>query len=330
MAGLAPFFNVQFFDSEGLPAADYLLYTYVSGTTTPKGSYTNQAASASNTNPIELDADGRCSLWLADDEEYSIELHTPADALVKRWDDIAAIPVLDVGSYVPLAGGVTMTGRFNLAGAAQASLQPVTLQQLTDAVATGTSGSATAAALAAEAAARTAADATHTAAIAAETAARIAAIAAITTTVGGINPSAAAAPIGSIIMWFHGALPSGYLACEGGVGNRTTHAALFALWSTSFGNGDGSLTFGLPDFRGYFPRGWDNTAGVDPGRALGSTQADEIKAHTHSITITDTDLNGPLVANASSGVNTTGATASTGGTETRPKNLAVRFLVKAV
>jgi len=330
MAGLAPFFNVQFFDSAGLPAAGYLLYTYETGTTTPKTSYADQNESAANTNPIVLDADGRCSLWLADDAEYAIALHTPADALVKRWDDVAAVPVLSVGDYVPLAGGVTMTGRFNLVGAAQAALQPVTLQQLTDAISTGTSGSTTGAALAAETAARIAADTALAGTVTAEAAARTAADAALAASIAAINGAASAVPVGTVIMWFHGALPSGYLALEGGVGNRTTHAALFALWSTSFGNGDGSLTFGLPDFRGYFPRGWDNTAGVDPGRALGSTQADEIKAHTHAITITDTDLNGPLVANASTGVNTTGATQSTGGTETRPKNLACRFLVKAV
>ena len=58
MATNAPFFNPQFVDNAGLLAAAHLLYTYDSGTSTPKASYTDQAGLVANANPIVLDAAG--------------------------------------------------------------------------------------------------------------------------------------------------------------------------------------------------------------------------------------------------------------------------------
>jgi hypothetical protein len=140
MAALAPFFNAQFFTNVGVPAAGFLLHSYESGTTTPKQTFTSQAATATNTNPIVLDADGRCNLWL-DSGEYTFRLETPDGALVKSWDDVAGIPLAGENAFVPLAGNVTMTGRFNLAGPAQSGLQPVTLTQMNDAITGVTTGS---------------------------------------------------------------------------------------------------------------------------------------------------------------------------------------------
>lgn len=86
-AYLAPYFNTQFFDGANV-AAGYKLYTYSSGTTTPKTAYTNQAGTVAHTNPIILDADGRVpvQLWLGEGE-YTFVLKTAADATVKTWDD---------------------------------------------------------------------------------------------------------------------------------------------------------------------------------------------------------------------------------------------------
>lgn len=140
MAALAPFFNAQFFTNLGVPAAGFLLHTYDSGTTTPKATFTSQSAASANTNPIELDEDGRCNLWLGAGE-YTLRLETPGGALVKSWDDVAGIPEAGQSAFVPLAGNVTMTGRFNLAGPAQSGLQPVTFTQLNDAITGVTTGS---------------------------------------------------------------------------------------------------------------------------------------------------------------------------------------------
>jgi len=53
-----------------------------------------------------------------------------------------------------------------------------------------------------------------------------------------------------------------------------------SVWR-GYGPGDGTATFTLPDFRGYAPRLWDDGAGVDSGRVLGSFQADSMQGHRH-------------------------------------------------
>lgn len=81
----------------------------------------------------------------------------------------------------------------------------------------------------------------------------------------------------------HGAstAPTGWLKCNGAAVSRTTYADLFAAIGTTWGTGDGSTTFNVPDFRGEFPRGWDDGRGVDTGRVFGSAQAQAMQAHQH-------------------------------------------------
>jgi len=55
---------------------------------------------------------------------------------------------------------------------------------------------------------------------------------------------------GLIFPWTTATAPSGYLLCSGAVVSRTTYADLFAVIGTTFGSGDGSSTFGIPDLRG--------------------------------------------------------------------------------
>jgi len=57
-------------------------------------------------------------------------------------------------------------------------------------------------------------------------------------------------PAGSIIAWSGSTAPDGWLLCQGQAISRTTYAALFAICSTTFGVGDGSSTFEVPDMRG--------------------------------------------------------------------------------
>lgn len=66
--------------------------------------------------------------------------------------------------------------------------------------------------------------------------------------------------------------PAGYLAANGDEVSRETFAPLFAVIGTIYGEGDGETTFNLPDIRGEFIRGWDDSNTVDPDRALGSKQ----------------------------------------------------------
>jgi len=81
--------------------------------------------------------------------------------------------------------------------------------------------------------------------------------------------------------------PNGWLACDGSAVSRLTYVALFNMVGTTFGNGDGSTTFNLPDLRGEFIRGFDGGRGVDPSRVFGSSQSDGIKSHNHTATSTN-------------------------------------------
>lgn len=76
--------------------------------------------------------------------------------------------------------------------------------------------------------------------------------------------------------------PAGWFRANGAAVSRTVYAALFAKIGTTYGDGDGVNTFNLPDPRGKFIRVLDDGRGIDVGRVLGSSQADEIRSHNHS------------------------------------------------
>lgn len=76
--------------------------------------------------------------------------------------------------------------------------------------------------------------------------------------------------------------PAGWLKANGAAVSRTAYAALFDRIGTTFGAGDGSSTFNLPDMRGEFVRALDDGRGVDAGRILGSAQANQNASHTHT------------------------------------------------
>lgn len=79
----------KFFDNSGNPAVGYLLYTYASGTTTPVTTWQDQGLGSANSNPITLDANGECLLWLDQAQEYTFVLKTAAGATVRTTDDIS-------------------------------------------------------------------------------------------------------------------------------------------------------------------------------------------------------------------------------------------------
>jgi microcystin-dependent protein len=94
-------------------------------------------------------------------------------------------------------------------------------------------------------------------------------------------------PAGAIQLFAMNVIPSGWLECNGAAISRATYAQLFNTIGTTYGAGDGSITFNIPDMRGQFARGWDNGRGVDPGRALGSLQGSANQAHNHTVSVTN-------------------------------------------
>jgi microcystin-dependent protein len=155
-------------------------------------------------------------------------------------------------------------------------------------------------------------------------------------------------PAGVISAFGGVAAPDGYLLCNGQAVSRTgVYAKLFAAIGVAYGAGDGSTTFNLPDFRGMFLRGLDGAAGNDPnsatrtasatggntGNNVGSKQTDELKSHSHTLTFASAfasiNASSPGTTGfAVSGSSSTNTIQNTGGSETRPKNVYVNYIIK--
>lgn len=84
-------------------------------------------------------------------------------------------------------------------------------------------------------------------------------------------------PVGAVFAFASAATPAGYLLCNGQAVSRTVYAALFSVIGTTFGSGDGSTTFNVPDMRDWFVRGRGDS------RQLGSTQPSAFGSHTHPL-----------------------------------------------
>jgi len=125
--------------------------------------------------------------------------------------------------------------------------------------------------------------------------------------------------------------PAGWLKANGALVSRTTYASLFAVIGTTYGAGDSSTTFALPDMRGEFPRGWDDGRSIDSGRVFGSAQSGEIQSHTHTTNAGSDGVGQSPLNRVAMGANNivTGPTIqATGGTETRPRNVALLACIK--
>lgn len=110
-----------------------------------------------------------------------------------------------------------------------------------------------------------------------------------------IGASASSTPVGTVNTFAGAAAPSGWLLCSGQAISRTTYAGLFSILGTTYGVGDNSTTFNIPDLRGRIPAGVDNMGGSDAGRldwanTLGTTggaqthtlSSTEMPSHTHT------------------------------------------------
>jgi phage-related tail fiber protein len=82
---------------------------------------------------------------------------------------------------------------------------------------------------------------------------------------------------GALLPFATKTVPSGWLKCNGAPISRQVYAVLFAAIGVTYGAGDGATTFNLPDLRGEYLRGWDDSRGIDSGRAFGSWQGDAMR-----------------------------------------------------
>lgn len=108
-------------------------------------------------------------------------------------------------------------------------------------------------------------------------------------------PVTSIAPTGAVMPFAGSSAPIGWLLCYGQAVSRTTYAALFSVLSTTYGVGDGSTTFNLPDMRGRVVAGLDNMGGTSadrltsPGSTTGGIDGDTLGntggAETHVLTV---------------------------------------------
>lgn len=80
-----------------------------------------------------------------------------------------------------------------------------------------------------------------------------------------------AVPVGAVMPFAGSTAPAEWLLCAGQAVSRTQYPALFAVIGTTYGNGDGSTTFSLPDLRGRVVAGLDNMGGTAASRLTSTT-----------------------------------------------------------
>jgi len=148
-------------------------------------------------------------------------------------------------------------------------------------------------------------------------------------------------PTGCIIPWSDTSVPTGFLECNGAAVSRSTYATLFAIVATTYGSGNGSTTFNLPDLKDNVPLGRSNSAALastggantvgSTGNVGGSTanatlSTAQLASHSH--TITAGTAPGPTGVRAfvygSSGGTSTG-TSNTGSGTGHDHNMSATF-----
>jgi microcystin-dependent protein len=174
----------------------------------------------------------------------------------------------------------------------------------------------------------------------------------IATTAFVTAASASTVPAGFLSMWPTATAPSGYLLCNGAAVSRTTYAGLFAVIGTTFGAGDTTTTFNLPDYRDRMPIGAGTTY---VAASTGGSKDAIVVSHTHAATVTDPGhfhtmggvngnfQSGPLAAMNSSpgdtrnststittGISVSNSTTGSSGTNANlPPYLGIYFIIKA-
>lgn len=165
---------------------------------------------------------------------------------------------------------------------------------------------------------------------------------------------------GTLQIYAGSTAPTGYLVCDGSAISRTTYEDLFDICGTTYGVGDGSTTFNIPDLRGVFVRGVgsQSVSGISYSGTLGAKQSDQTQGHAHVLTDpghTHTGKGhigvggGPTydvmetsgVNGANNGINSSSTGISIGlpssdgsngtprtGTQTHPANISLNYIIK--
>lgn len=110
------------------------------------------------------------------------------------------------------------------------------------------------------------------------------------------------APVGSIVIWGSEDIPENYLKCEGQILSREEYASLFNVIGTTFGDGDGTTTFALPDMRNYVVVGMSDDTNIN---AIGKKYGEkEVTLTTAEIPYLEADIYDTLDNKLPTGWNT--------------------------
>ena len=147
------------------------------------------------------------------------------------------------------------------------------------------------------------------------------------------------APIGAISMFGGSSAPTSYLLCDGAAISRTTYASLFAIISTTYGVGDGSTTFNLPNLKGKVPVGYNSAEtefdalGETGGEKTHTLLTAEMPAHTHvwaNSSITSGGTRGTKDNNGSLSEIATESTGGGGAHNNLQPYIALNFIIRAL
>lgn len=156
------------------------------------------------------------------------------------------------------------------------------------------------------------------------------------------NSGGGSLKIGTIIPYAGDTLPTGYLYCDGSAISRTTYSDLFSVIGTTYGNGNGTTTFNLPNLKGRVPVGYDSTQtefdnlGETGGEKTHQLTINEMPSHSHAGKYSDSMLasgsNRAWFYDGGTQTSSQPTTVSTGGGEAHNNLqpfLVVNYIIKA-
>lgn len=310
MAGQCPGFNLQF-HHDGQPCVDFLLYAFVAGTNTPKDTFQDIEGAVVNTHPIVLDEQGRIP-----GAGFFLEETGAYDFELRDADDNPIDGWTDV-SAIPAAAENTFLAL---------AVEDQTMEVLYELAGPAESE------------------------LQPPTLGQVQDLIAEAVAAATVTLTARDTPVGAIYEWVLEAVPTKHLELNGQAVSRSTYAELFTLWGTTFGVGDGTTTFNLPNRVGMFVRGYDPTGTVDPDGGSRDFASDPQEFAIENIEgefgtddrVTATGADNPFykpggTPDAGSEGSGTGATvafdasrAVNTSTETRPVNVLTMWIVKAL
>ena len=348
---LLPNGEQQFISNTGAPLASGTVTFYIPGTTTLKNTWSNSSQTILNTNPVVLDSGGRAVIYGSG--AYRQVVKDSNGNVV--WDQLTS----DTSSASNLGWGATSSGTANAQTISTGTFTGVDGQTIyflagytnTASMTLNVNGTGATGVLKDGAGGPIFLTGGEVVA-----GAVIGVTYSVATGQFHLNTNNNQWTPGQVGTFAMSTCPSGWAAADGSAVSRTvTYSGLFAAIGTTWGSGDGSTTFNLPDLRGTFLRGTGTNAnatvvaaGGAVGQAVGTYAADTYLNHSHAVTdpghshtyyvwsyrrLGDGSggdyWNG--TSSTSTSTNTTGLTvntSTTGGTETKPKNYGMLFCIK--